>query len=55
MSIETKLNYKNGVFNVYVKKYILIFPYWSLIYKTKNKDHAITTIKNLAIISGTVI
>ena len=53
MVIETKLNYKNGVFNIYVKKHLWLFPYWSLIYKTENKDYAITTIKNLAIISGT--
>jgi len=54
MTIETKLNYKDGVFSIFVKKHIWIIPYWSLIYLTRNKDHAITTIKNLAIISKRV-
>ena len=51
MVIKTKLSYKGWVFYIFVEKHIWIFPYWSLIYKTENREHALTTIKNLDLIS----
>jgi len=51
MKVETKLNYKNGVFKIYVKKFIFVFSYWKLIYTTNSKENALTTLKNLSIIS----
>lgn len=51
MKIETKLKYKNGHFKIYVKKCLFVIPYWKKVYQTENKEHAITTLKNLSIIS----
>ena len=54
MEIQTKLKYKDGIFNIFVKKHLWIIPYWSLIYKTESKENAITTLDNLALISRRV-